>query len=70
MKLYEVPRNTYVKLEEDSRGPPGGESFSEGTIIKFGHIDGMYSFCWDKDKNIVYLPAWLEVSLVKEENNA
>ena len=50
MKLYQVPRNTLVKLVET------------GEVFKFHHIDGMYSLCHDKDGNVVHLEAWVEVA--------
>lgn len=52
MKLYEVPRNTKVKFE--------------GEIYKFHHIDGMYSYCHDKNGNVVHLVAWAEVEIIEE----
>lgn len=51
MKLYNVPRKSYVKTED-------------GEILFFDHIDGMYSYCLDKDKNVVHLAAWTEVEIV------
>lgn len=66
MKLYEVPRNTNVRLLEDNDGPPGAKSLKKGDIIKFHHIDGMYSFCHDKEGNIVHIVAWAEVEPVND----
>lgn len=50
MKLYEIPENKNIKLY-----------IGEQEVI-FGHIDGMYSYCWLKeDKNkIVHIKAWAE----------
>lgn len=48
-KLYEVPRNTYIKVG-DAR-------------LLFKSIDGMYSICYDMDGNTVPLAAWTEVEL-------
>lgn len=53
MKLYEVPRNSKIVFD--------GEEFF------FHHIDGMYSFCTDKDNNIVHLAAWTDVEVLKKE---
>lgn len=53
MKLYEVPRNTYVKVVDD----PNGYYF-------FDHADGMYSLCTDIDDNIVHLGASTEVEII------
>jgi hypothetical protein len=52
MKLYEVPRKSYIMLE--------------GNQYWFDHIDGMYSFCHDMKGNIVHLAAWTEVEVVEE----
>jgi hypothetical protein len=51
MKLYDVPRNTWVKsIEKDC-----------SDVFKFHHIDGMYSFCTDGSGNICHYKAWMEV---------
>lgn len=63
MKLYEVPRNTWVTPTEETFGPPGAPPTSVGEPILFKHIDGMYSYCKNKDGLIVHLPAWQEVSI-------
>lgn len=61
MKLYNVPRNTWVKsLELDS----------EGLVFFLEHIDGMYSFCRDKERNIQHYKAWMEVEILQEQTNA
>ena len=52
MKLYEVPRKSWVILEET------GEQYF------FDHIDGMYSFCKDMSGNVVHLAAWTEVRVL------
>lgn len=57
MKLYDVPRNSRIVLED-------GDGFLE---LNFSHIDGAYSFCTDNDGNVVHLAAWTEVE-VKEKN--
>lgn len=54
-KLYEVPRNTWVKTEE-------------GLTVFFGHIDGMYSYCTDKDKQVIHLAAWTEVKIIEDKH--
>ena len=66
MKLYDVPRNTYVRLLEDNEPPPAGIKSDRGQIIKFGHIDGMYSYCTDTNGNTVHLKAWTEVEIVSD----
>ena len=64
MKLYEVPRNTYVKVLEAEAPPPGALAIDVEQIVYFSHIDGMYSFCETKDGDIVHLKAWTEVEIV------
>ena len=56
MKLYEVPRNTWVKIKYDDEE------------ILFDHIDGAYSYCLlhgDKDL-IIHLHASTEVEIIKK----
>ena len=53
MKLYDVPRNTRIKVED--------------LELMFHHIDGMYSFCQTDDGETVHLAAWTEVEIVKNE---
>lgn len=53
MKLYEVPRNTWVIV-----------SGHEDKPILFHHIDGMYSLCTDKEGNILHLGASTPVQLL------
>ena len=55
MKLYDVPRNTRIVLEDE-------------TELNFSHIDGMYSFCTDDAGNVVHLAAWTEVSIKEKAN--
>lgn len=62
MKLYNLPRDQGIKiygLEPDHD--------KDGVII-FGHIDGMYSYCWVEGQpdKVVHLNASLE--LVKFED--
>jgi hypothetical protein len=65
MKLYEVPRNTTVRLKSTESGPPASIDPVLDAVYNFKHCDGMYSLCFDSDKNIVHLPAWSEVEIVK-----
>jgi len=55
MKLYNVPRNSMIVLEN-------------GLELKFHHIDGMYSVCTDENNEIYHLAAWEEVT-VKEKKD-
>ena len=63
MKLYNVPRNTWVIPTEETHAPPGARQVSVMEPIFFKHIDGMYSYCKDVHGNIVHLPANQEVTL-------
>mgnify|MGYP003526354614 FL=1 len=62
MKLYNLPTKTWVRLQEDQQGPPGSPNFLLGEEFFFDHIDGMYSYCKDRNNNRVHLPAWSEVT--------
>jgi hypothetical protein len=68
MKLYDVPRNSKVRvIDPDSTnrsGPPAARGFEVGEVLNFHGLDGMYSFCTDKDGNVVHLKAWAEVEVV------
>ena len=63
MKLYEVPRNTWVRVRNDAHIPPAHREFEDGERIFFDHLDGMYSFCHDEHGNIVHLYASSEVEV-------
>jgi hypothetical protein len=53
MKLYEVPRWSWVQDEE-------------GNVFFFEKLDGMYSYCTDNDNNVFHVAAWTEVTILKE----
>jgi hypothetical protein len=67
MKLYDVPRNSKVRVIENTNVPPGAPPILSQDIISFGHIDGMYSYCNDVYGNVVHLEAWAEVEIVSED---
>jgi len=64
MKLYDVPRKTWVVVQANTDGPVASHNFAEKEEIFFDHLDGMYSFCKDKEGMVVHLPAWAEVEIV------
>lgn len=64
MKLYDVPRNSVIRVKEDYEGPPGAPSIKEGDVLKFSHVDGMYSLCRTQTGQIVHLKAWAEVEVL------
>jgi len=52
MKLYELPRKTYFTIDDDA----------SKQVIFFDHLDGMYSYCLDENKNVVHIGASTEVT--------
>jgi hypothetical protein len=57
MKLYNVPRNTRVKLVET------------GDEFLFHRVDGMYSYCTDEVGNVIHLAAFTEVEIINPQEN-
>ena len=53
MKLYDVPRNTRIKVD--------------GQELLFHRIDGMYSVCTDSNGCIHHPAAWTEVEVLDKE---
>lgn len=77
MKLYDVSRNTLVKVLpvaemetvpgeqlESVKVPPAGIRIDENQYIYFGHIDGMYSYCHTMDGELCHMALWTEVEPV------
>lgn len=52
MKLYEVPKKTYVKVKD------------KDLYVFFDHIDGAYSYCIDSEDNLIHLLASTEVTII------
>jgi len=69
MKLYDVPRNSFIKIIDDEVKLPIGNHHDKenGNILFFDHIDGMYSLCNDVLNNYIHLVAWTEVEISSEE---
>lgn len=63
MKLYEVPRNTKVRLISEENGPIASIPPQVGEVYHFSHIDGMYSYCKDERGRVIHLPGWSEVEI-------
>jgi hypothetical protein len=57
MKLYNVPRNTKVKL-------------SDGVILLFHYIDGMFSVCTDDNGDIFHISASEEVEILGDKDKS
>lgn len=51
MELYNVPRNTRIKIGEIQ--------------LNFHHIDGMYSYCTLDNGDVVHPAAWTLVEIVE-----
>ena len=64
MKLYDVPNHTLIRVKSDKQHPVAHRDFMEGEELMFHHIDGMYSYCTDKDGLPVHLAAWSEVEVI------
>lgn len=67
MKLWTTPKKTKVKLLEKPKVPPASIELEKGEIVFFDHIDGMYSYCKNKDGLICHPVAWTKVEIVKEK---
>lgn len=65
MKLYDVPRNTKIRVMEDAHIPPAHRDIPESEILTFHHIDGMYSLCTDSNGQFVHIAAWTEVEIIQ-----
>ena len=57
MKLYDVPRDSRIRLDD-------------GMGLNFKRIDGMYSLCLTDNDEPVHIAAWTEVVVVKQEEKA
>jgi hypothetical protein len=62
MFLYEVPRNSRIKIEGLTVNGVLNEE------INFHHIDGIYSFCTTDNEEIIHLGATTECEIVKNSN--
>jgi len=58
MKLYDVPRNSRIKIE----GLTVNGVLTED--INFHHIDGIYSFCTTDEGDVIHLPSTLECKVM------
>lgn len=62
MKLYELPRYKGVKIY----GLKGLDD--QPVVVIFGHLDGMYSYCWieGQEDKIVHLNASMPLKPYKD----
>jgi hypothetical protein len=64
-ELYNLERGTWFKIvDKNVKVPVAHQELNAEETFKFDHIDGMYSYCTDKDGNVVHLAAWTEVEAV------
>ena len=69
MKLYEVPRNSKIRIiDEDVMIPPASIPAKESDVLNFSHCDGMYSYCTDADGNVVHISGMTEVEIVGQND--
>ena len=61
MKLYDVEDGSKVKVIK-GYAPPGAPMINPGDVLKFSHIDGMFSVCF-RDGERCYLSADAEVEI-------
>lgn len=66
MKLYDVPRNSKIRVLGDVKTPPAAQNIEEQEVLNFSHVDGMYSYCTNNNNEVVHLAAWAEVEIVEE----
>ena len=65
MELYNVPRNSRIKVVGDIKVPPASSMVKEEEILNFSHVDGMYSYCTKDNGEVVHLAAWTNVEIIK-----
>ena len=65
MKLYNVPRNSKIRVVGDVKIPPAAPIIEEQEVLNFSHVDGTYSYCTNSDNEAVHLVAWAEVEIVE-----
>ena len=69
MLLHDIARSTegtWVRVLEDTNGPPDSPDFEADDVVLFYHVDGMYSYCRNRGGEIVHLKAWTEVEIISK----
>lgn len=68
MKLYEVPKNSRIRITEPATVEQRyKEKFTRpevGDELDFKKIDGMYSICYNKQGELIRLAAWNDVEVL------
>ena len=67
MELYNVPRNSRIKVLVEDKVPPGAPQITEGEVLNFRSIDGMYSYCTRDNGEVVHLVALSDVEIINEK---
>jgi len=67
MELYNVPRDSRIKVIVQNKVPPGVPQVIEGEELNFRSIDGMYSYCTRDSGEVVHLAAWTEVEVLTKQ---
>ena len=52
MKLYDVPRNSKIRVVGDIKIPPAAPIIEEQEVLNFSHVDGMYSYCTNNNNEV------------------
>ena len=66
MKLYEVPRNTKIRIiDDETTTPVVSYPVDKNQILHYHHTDGMYSYCTNEENIVVHPAAWTDVEIVK-----
>lgn len=66
MKLYDVPRNSRIRVISDVKVPPASPQIEEQEELNFRSVDGMYSYCTRDNGEVVHLVAWADVEIVNK----
>tara|TARA_R100000541_G_C1869152_1_gene80529 strand:- start:36 stop:236 length:201 start_codon:yes stop_codon:yes gene_type:complete len=66
MKLYNVPRNSRIKVIVEDKVPPDAPQITKGEELNFRSIDGMYSYCTRDSGEVVHLAVWTEVEIINQ----
>jgi len=72
MELHDLRNKEPVKvklLNFPVRVPPSHRVFARNEIVTFYHIDGMFSYCKDKDGQPVHPAAWTRIEEVDSESS-
>ena len=67
MKLYEIPNHSWIIIKEAWASVPiAHRKMVPQETIFFDHLDGMYSFCLDKEGKPVHISNSTEVEVIED----